>query len=507
MTPNRLLVAPFLLGALISQGAVAQERTLQVVAPWEVASLEPVKTGYVFARMQVLETLVTANDRAEAVAAIAEAWTLSADRLSWQFVLRPGATFHDGTPVTAAAVVASLERARGDAGVLSRIPGLSFRADGDRVVAQTGRPFAAMNAFLANYTAVVLAPGAYDDKGAVHTIIGTGPYRVTGFTPPLKVEVERFEAWRGTRPAIARATYLAAGQGETRALMAESGTADLVFALAASSVDRLKRVPAVEVKTITVPRTRLMKVNVGSPYFSDLRARQAFSLALDREGMATAILRNPAAVATQVLPPAMAGWHAPNLSPLRHDPAEARRLLSASGWVPGPDSILRKDGIPFKVTLRTFPSWPELPVIATAMQAQLREVGIDLEVRVGNSSDIVAGHKDGTLHVGLMSRNFSLVPDPLGTLLEDFGPNGGEFGAMNWTNAELVGLLDTLGGTFDPQARLPIQRRVAEILHAELPVIPVSWFDLSVAANKRITGVEVDPFELSYRLTSLQWSK
>lgn len=125
---------------------------------------------------------------------------------------------------------------------------------------------------------------------------------------------------------------------------------------------------------------------------------------------------------------------------------------------------------------------------------------------MGNSSEIVAGHRDGTLHAGLMSRNFSLTPDPLGTLLEDFGPQGGDWGAMGWSEPELLRAIEELGAAFDAVARAPLRRRVAEILHAGLPVVPLSWFDLPVAISRRAAGVEIDPFELSYRLHRVRWA-
>ena len=139
------------------------------------------------------------------------------------------------------------------------------------------------------------------------------------------------------------------------------------------------------------------------------------------------------------------------------------------------------------------------------MQAQLREVGIDLKVSVANSSEIPAGHRDDTLELGLSSRNFSLVPDPLGTLLQDYGPKGGDWGAMNWSSPELVSVLQRLNETVDPKKRAPLQRRAAEILHEELPVIPVSWAELAVVSNKRVAGVKVDPFETSYHIATMRW--
>ncbi len=72
--------------------------------------------------------------------------------------------------------------------------------------------------------------------------------------------------------------------------MAESGQADLVFVLAPEAVDRLRRNARLAVSVQPIPRTRAVKLNVARPQFADVRTREAFSLAIDREGIAAALL-------------------------------------------------------------------------------------------------------------------------------------------------------------------------------------------------------------------------
>lgn len=503
---KRLAVAGLAL-ALVASGALAQERTLKVVGPWEIGGIDPDQSGYVFSRMQVAETLVTADATGKLLPALAETWSSSTDGLSWRFALRQGALFHDGSPVTAAAAVASLKRARAGTGALTQVPIKEIASEGNDVVIRLERPFAALPAFLVNYSAIILAPASFDAAGKVTQIIGSGPYKVTGLTPPLKLELEEAaNAWAG-RPAIGKVSYLAVGQGETRALMAESGEADIAFSMLPVSVERLKRNPKLEVRIATIPRTRLLKINAGSPFFDEARERQALSHAIDRAGIAKTILRNSDLAATQLFPPTLAGWHSADLPPLKRDREAAKRLLAEAGWKPGSDGILEQDGRRFSVTLLTYSNWPELPPLATAIQAQLREVGIEAKVLVGNSSEIVSRHRDGTLELGLVSRLYSVVPDPIGTLLQDYGPKGGDWGAMGWSNGAFGEVVEKLVRTNDPQVRGALQKRAVEILQQELPSIPISWSELAIVANKRIAGVEVDPFEVNYRIASIRWAE
>jgi peptide/nickel transport system substrate-binding protein len=320
----------------------------------------------------------------------------------------------------------------------------------------------------------------------VRAVIGTGPFRLTALTPPQGFEAERFDGWWGGKVAAARARYLAVTRGETRTLMADTGEADLVFNLPPTAFQRLSRNPRVALTTAAIPRSYILKLNAGGFFFGDVRARRALSMAIDRAGIAAGLLRTPDAAATQLFPPSLSGWHDPSLPPLAHDPQAARRLLAEVGWQPGADGVLARGGRAFRVTLRTFPDRPEQPVLATAIQAQLKEIGIVAEVAIGNSGDIPLGHRDGTLDLGLAARNFSLVPDPIGTLLQDYGPEGGDWGAMGWSgagSAELAELIGTLSGTFDPAAAAILRHRAAAILQAELPVVPLAWFVHSVATG------------------------
>ncbi|MFM7345493.1 MAG: ABC transporter substrate-binding protein [Tagaea sp.] len=484
--------------------AAAQDRPLQIVSPWEITGLDPARSGFVFGRLQIAETLVGADESGRPAPAIAREWSASEDGLRWRFVLRPGARFHDGTPIDPASVATALNRARANpASMLANAPIAAIEPDGGALIVRLERPFPALPAFFAHSSGIVLAPSAFDASGAVRQIIASGPYRATLVEPPLRVEAERVSP----DTPVARIAYLAVPRGETRAAMAESGQADIVYLLPPESVERLKRNARIDVSVHPVPRTRMLKLNAAPPFFDDARAREAVSLAIDRDGIAHALLRSPEAAATQMFPPGMAEWHLPGLPKLAHDPARANALLDALGWRRGSDGVRVKDGRRFSVQLRTFADRPEQPPMAAAIQAQLKDVGIEVAVAIMNSGEIPAGHRDGTLQMALLARNFALVPDPLGTLLQDYGPRGGDWGAMNWSNAGLARAIDGLAAGPDAATRARLRGEIATILRAELPTIPIAWFDMAVGVNKRVTGVVVDPFELSYHVTKMRWAR
>lgn len=483
--------------------------TLRVIGPWELSSLDPLRNGYLFSRMQVTETLVDYDAAGVPVAGLAAGWQMSPDGLQWRFALRPGARFHDGTPVTAGDVVAALGRARHAAGVLGAAPiaGIDAEADAeaDAVHIRLARPFAPLLALLSHSSTQVLAPASFGADGTVRAIIGSGPYRVTELAPPQHFAVEAFDGWHGARPAVTHAEYLSVGRAEMRALMAEAGQAHLAYGLDPGSIARLQRGRAVAVHAVTVPRTTLLKLNASHPLLADVRVRRALALALDRRGIASAILRDPSLAAGQLFPPALPAWHDPRLPALGYDPAAARGLLAEARFRPDADGVLRRGPDRLALTLRTFPDRPELPVIAAAIQEQWRQAGVAVRVAVGNSSDIPFGHRDGTLEVGLLARNFGVVPDAFGAVAQDFAGQGGDWGPMRWSSPVVTAALAALPSTPEGPRAEALRRQVADTLHDAMPLIPVVWYRQTLAASPRLAGVSIDPFERSYRLTQLQW--
>lgn len=479
---------------------------LTVVGPWEMTGLEPSRSGFMFARMEVLETLLEVDDQGQLQPGLASRWQVSDDGLQWRFTLRAGARYHDGSAVTPASVLACLQRAQARPGVLRLADLASLRVQQGELLITLVRPYGPLPYLLTHYSTQILAPSSFDARGNVVAIVGSGPYRISAMALPQQFEVERADAAPG--PIVRRARYISVARAETRTLLVQSGQADLAFSLDPPSIRALQDSPRAQLVSAMLPRTTILKLNAAHPFLADVRVRRAIALCVERQGIARALLRDPALGATQLFPPALARWHDATLAPLRTDPRQARRLLEEAGWRLGADGQRHRDGQVLALTLTTFVDRPELPLIATALQEEMRQIGISVRVVIGNSSDIPAGHRSGLLQMALAARNYGNLPDPVAGLLQDFGPDGGDWGAMGWRNAELPALLAQLAQqpAGDAAAGRAQRARVAAILQEQLPVIPVVWYRQTCAVSRRVSGARIDPFERSYRISSLQWT-
>lgn len=479
---------------------------LRVVGPWDLGGLDP-KVAGIFTRMQIIEPLVDADDAGRPLPGLADRWAVSDDGLTWRFRVRSGVTFHDGSVLTAAHAAWVLKRAITAPGALSLAHVHAVSADGDEVVIRLTQPFAAIAGLLANSTTSIMARSAYSaDGAAVVAVIGTGPYRMASFDPPLRMELTHFDGWRGPTPAVKAIAYQSVSRIETRTLMAQSRQADLVYGLDAPAARRILADPVNRVVDATMPRTLILNLNAGLPGLNDIRVRRALSLALDREGIAAGVLRDPDLAATQLFAPGLPGWHSPTVTPLTYNPAAARALLASAGWTPGPDGVAVKAGKRLAFRLITYPDRAELPIVAAVVQENFRQIGVGLDIVVGNSSEIPLSHRDGSLQMALSGRNYASVTVPLPTVLQDFGRRGGDWGATHWSSPTVISALDQLQRTFDPAKEAPLRQALARGLQDGLPVIPITWYRERVAVSDRIAGgVSFDPLERTFRISQITW--
>jgi peptide/nickel transport system substrate-binding protein len=478
----------------------SESDVLRVASPWEWTSNEPSDTGYLMTRLQIAETLVMVEPDGRLVGGLAERWSVDEDRLTWRFKIRPGVLFHDGSPLTPDAVMRSLGRAL-TAESLQQIPLDRMTVEGDQFVLKTRTPFSHLPAVLVDYASVILAPAAFGADGRVARVIATGPLRLARQDGRTVLELERFDRYWGEAVRFPRARYTAIANGDTRTNVAVAGDADILFTTVPTASRRIDSAGEMRVESLTVPRVRVAAFNCGLPQFADVRVRRAISMALDRRGIAGAILRHPPSAATQLLPPVVGDWHDATLPPYAHDVAGANALLDQAGFARGADGIRSRDGVRLAATMLTIANRPELTIMGTAMQAQLRAVGMELAVEPGPSAAVPAAIQAGTLQMSMFARTYVNVPEVIATVIPDFTRERSTWGALNWPGRDRIkALADTYVQSFDPSAKAETRRAILRLLHDEIPVTAVSWFEHTVAVNKRIRGLVIDPYEMRYML-------
>jgi peptide/nickel transport system substrate-binding protein len=385
---------------------------------------------------------------------------------TWIFQLRPGARFHDGRPVAAEDVVFSLERAR-------RLPGTDVASyllavkgvravDPHTVEITTERPAATLLEKLA--FVAVLPRGSPPD---IRQPVGTGPYRLAGWTPGRRLELTAFERhWRGA-PAEKVVWLLPITDHAERMRRLAAGELDLAAGLAPEGATSL---PARGGCRVAVQESLLvwhLEMRVDRPPFADRRVRQAVDLAVDRPALVERLLLGQGRPLGQMVTPNDVGF-APDLAPTRRDLPRARALLAAAGYPRG-----------FEVDL----DYREGSRGAELVARQLAEAGIrarPVKRRWGELyPSMLAGQL--TFHLGAVLAESGDASDVLDAMAHSRGTRSayGEANASGYSDAGLDELIERSAVVLDPLKRREILQRCMRVLARDLPHVPLfAPFDL-----------------------------
>ena len=411
---------------------------------------------------------------------------------TWHVMLREGLHFHDGSPVTAQAVVDSITpmTVEGDPAHNARVTKVldlkGMSTDGDlTVVFETNSPNAAFQWSLSDPGVAIL--GAPSDAFPINA---TGPYVFREAIPEQLYRVEANTDYRLGAPGFEEVRVVASPDPAAAALAFEAGDVDMVINYPETDFERIQETGALG---FTAPTARLYfySMNTASGPLANPLIRQAVSLAIDREGIVDAVLSGVGGVPAGTIYPADKGWASD--IPATYDPARAEELLAEAGAVKT-GGIWMLDGAPIEIEILTYSSRAALPPTAEITQAFLQQIGVTATVKVGEygaSNDaMLAGDGDMFLQAWVM------LPqgDPasiLGFLLaSDGGSNAGRY-----TNPAMDQLLVDGQTTFDHNARVAIYDEVQQIIASDVPLIPVFHVSQANVARAGLTGYRVHPTE------------
>lgn len=409
-------------------------------------------------RYAVYETLVRYGPDGRYQPGLATAWSVDADAATWTFEIREGLRFHNGAPLTAQAVVSSLDRARGpglpgelgttglyrsylgDAGV--------WVLDDRRVRVVTPAPMADLLDLLVEIP--IVAPG---DLAA-----GTGRYRIMD-AHEGEVRMEAVRDHRAAPAAYPRLLWRAESSEPRRLQALLNGESDLVTDLLpqdrATIAGRNRGQFVVRDGKVAV----VFMCNATRGACADVRVRQALNYALDVPALIREAVGGAAQPLNGPLTPRHFG-HDPATAPYPHAPARARALLAAAGFANGLNLI---SDIP-----TTHPD--EAPRLAELMAKQYIEVGVTVQVKTFDDRPAYAEMVKAKQIDDLCCFDSS----PLSTwrvLREKF--HAGVRGAwwQGYSNPQVDALLDQAATVIDADRRQTLYRRAYRLIRDDAPWI------------------------------------
>ncbi|MEO1378944.1 MAG: ABC transporter substrate-binding protein [Pseudomonadota bacterium] len=411
---------------------------------------------------------------------------------TWRVTLRDGVQFHDGTPLTATAVVDAISAIADEAhpGHNARVAKLldlaGMSADGDNVVVfETNSPNAAFPWTLSEPGIAILG-----EASEAFPINATGPFVFKEAVPEQLYRVEANANYRLGTPGLEEVRVVVSGDPATAALAFEAGEVDMVINYPETDFDRIKGTGALGFSAPTA-RLYFYTLNAASGPMSNPLIRQAVSMAIDRQGVVNAVLSGVGGEPAGTVYPDGKGWAAD--IPAKYDPAKAEELLAQAGVVKEGGKWML-DGEPLEIDIVTYSSRAALPPTAELTQAFLSAIGITANVKVGEwgaSNDAIA---DGSADMFLQAWVTTPQGDP-GAVLETLLKSDGGSNSGKYTNPALDKLLDDGRSTFEQEKREAIYDEVQQIIASDTAMIPVFHVSQVNVSKPGLTGYAVHPTE------------
>jgi peptide/nickel transport system substrate-binding protein len=276
---------------------------------------------------------------------LAESWTASENALTYEFVLRKGAKFHNGDDVTAEDVKFSFERYRGTARQVLKDRVAAVEApDPQHVHFRLKQPWPDFLPFYASATgAGWIVPKKYvermGDEGYKKAPVGAGPYRFVSFTPGQELTLDAFDQYWRKIPSVKRLVFRAIPDEATRLIALKRGEVDIIYAIRGELAEELARTKGLTLKPIISKGTLWLyfadQWDPRSPWH-DQRVRRAADLAIDRETINQALTLGHSKLTGSIIPDIFEYYWQPPAPTC--DPTAARALLAEAGYPKGFDA-------------------------------------------------------------------------------------------------------------------------------------------------------------------------
>ncbi len=355
---------------------------------WNPASNRWSGSGYIVG-FSIFDPLAVFGADLKAHPYLAESFATNDDFTEWTIGVRPDVTFHDGTPVDAAAIVRSLSTQKASpltGASLDFVDSITAGADGTSVVVAMNRPWSSFPEMLTAQTGVIAAPSMLDDPDGNKNPVGSGPFTFTDWEQGSTLEVTKnTEYWRTGYPYLDSIEFRVVSDISARGTALASGALDIFETNDATQIieftDKAKNGEDVQIFTDQNGEGSKIFVgfNMAQPPFDDLLARQAVAYGSDVATLSQQAYDGIFPPVTGVFSENSPYYVKPDNYP-EFDQAKARELAQEYETKYGKQ-------LEFDVNITAA---PEVMSVAQVLQAQLAEVGIKVNIITKEQLTLIA---------------------------------------------------------------------------------------------------------------------
>ncbi|WP_127782356.1 ABC transporter substrate-binding protein [Rhodococcus sp. X156] len=419
------------------------------------------------------------HDRKSYVPKLAKSLEVSDDQLTWTLTLRENITFSDGTPLDAAAVIASINRYNAGRGSLNEVwtsTVTSVTATDPQTVSITvNQPYSELPALLATGHGMVLAPAAYRDPAKFNPI-GAGPFTVERFTANNELVLKaRPDYWDGA-PHLERLRFVAINGEQAKADGLKSGGNTAAYLRSAVTVDETLNAgyPGF-VDAPALSATAQINTRAGKPG-ADLTVRQAIAHAVNENVFNERVWGGKGLPGRDVFP-AHSAWNT-DVKGLAHDPAKAKALLEEA----------KKKGYDGRLTYLGL-NEPAAQQSALAVQAMLQAVGFTVDIAYANNLTELVKKMYVDHDFDITYGAYNVQDAAPFTRLKPALTTGASNNIMGYSDPGMDALLLKLKSADGDDAKRTVLGEIQQKINDTVPVVPIGAFKTFIAWQQNLHGV------------------
>jgi len=436
------------------------------------------------------DKLFDIDEKLNIVPQLAESYSWSPDGRALTLKVRPGVTFHDGEKLDAAAVKYNIERHKTMPGS-NRRGELALVTSVDVVDPMTARlnlsaPFSPLLAQLADRAGMMVSPKAAQaagDKFGANPVC-SGPFKFVERVAQDRIVLEKYPGyWNKGQIFLDRIVYLPIVDSTVRLANLKSGQLDFIERMSPSDVPALKNDSRFKIAKITEIGYQGITLNVGkseqaktTAIGKDPRVREAFELALDRDGIVQVVMEGEAVPGNQWVAPDNP-YYAKSMPIPKRDVAKARQLLQQAG-MPNPT-----------VTLMT-PTTSDAQKIAQVVQAMVKEAGFDVKIQSTEFATSLNLADKGDFDAYVLA--WSGRADPDGNIYS-FDACKQPLNYSGYCKPEVDDLLNKSRTASDPAERRKSYDQVAAIVLKDRPIVYLYHRHWLWAFSNKVSGFRTIP--------------
>lgn len=445
-------------------------KILRVVTSYKIQNLEPTRSAHYFlVEFGAAETLLLLDENSVLKPHLLESCN-RVDDTNWRLTLRPNVKFQNGNPLTAQKLADAMNRQISESPATQAVmSGAAVKATNEReIILTTVTPDPNVPAALADegifpvYDADAVRAAGGDAQKLIAAKSYTGAFQIARLDD-REMFLEKFDGYWQGKPALDAVSVKFVPDAQARILAVQSDEADLAL------------YPPTETRRMLANQSNAffkqsqnanggarLFFNVRRAPFDETNVRRAVALGINYQVLAENVLDGVYETATGFYPPSFP-WAIQNQ---RTDVEAAKKLLDESGWRLNADGLRYKNEQPLVAVLLVYPQQPDWTTAATAMQAQLREIGFDVKIR--QTDDINAAMKNQTdWNLAINSPGIVTTGGSPDADLTEYFQTGGATNFGGVSDAELDKTLEDLGRTFDDARRNEFLKRIQQIVVAE----------------------------------------